>query len=125
MDNHVEVYEIDHAQQLYDTVGNWKWLDKDKFLNVAVSKTGDWRYFILIAVHEIVEAALCRHAGIKEEAVTAFDVLFEQQKGEGEPGDDPGAPYRRQHLLATGIEQILAAELGVDWKAYGEALAKL
>jgi hypothetical protein len=42
-----------------------------------------------------------------------------------EPGDHPDAPYKREHCFATGIERLLAAELGVDWTAYEHTLDTL
>ncbi len=58
---------------------------------------------------------LCMERGISFKAIDRFDMQF---KGEGEPGDDPRAPYYRQHQVASGIERLLAAELGVDWVTY-------
>ena len=63
-----------------------------------------------------------------EEDVTAFDEAFEKARKPGnvdEPGDDPKAPYRKQHLIATGVEKLMAAELGVDWKAYDKKVNEL
>jgi len=82
----------------------------------------DWRYEVLVAVHEIVEMALTRHRGIAEEAITEFDVKFEQDKEKdlvgGEAGDNVNAPYRKEHFFATNLERLLAAELKVDWFEY-------
>jgi len=44
-----------------------------------------------------------------------FDIQFE---GDGEPGDDPKAPYHRKHQWASRLERMFAAELGVDWGKY-------
>jgi hypothetical protein len=35
-----------------------------------------------------------------------------------EPGDDPRAPYYREHQFASGMERLMAAELGIDWQQY-------
>ena len=55
-------------------------------------------------------------------AIGSFDQAFEKKREQGlvrgEPGDAPDAPYRREHLFATNIERLLAAELGVDWAVY-------
>jgi hypothetical protein len=40
-----------------------------------------------------------------------------------EPGDDPRAPYHKQHVFAENIERLLAAELGVDWSAYDKEVS--
>lgn len=55
------------------------------------------------------------------EAVDRFDRAYEAKRKPGddsEPGDDPRAPYHKQHVLAEKIERLLAAELGVDRSVY-------
>ena len=87
-------------------------------LLISVSKMSDPRYETLVAAHELIEAMLCRQAGISERAVDAFDRHYEAHRKAGdqsEPGDDPRAPYHRQHVAATKIERELAALLGVVW----------
>lgn len=119
---------IPHSQQRYPTCGDWQWLDGGEVLFIRVSKLSDWRYEILIAIHELIETVLCKNDGDVESDVDAFDIAYEKQRAPGdesEPGDSPRAPYRRQHLIATGIEKILAAELGVDWKAYDKEVVNL
>ena len=109
-----------HEDQRYPTVGDWLNLDT-RFL-ILVSRLPDWRYEALIAIHELVEAVLCRHAGITQEAVDAFDIAHPEAP---EPGDLTDAPYRHQHAIASGIERLLAAELGVDWLEYDKAIEAL
>jgi hypothetical protein len=121
-----------HHLQRYDTCGDWNYSDsKDgetlRF-DVSVSEMPDWRYEALVGVHELVEALLCKHRGISDADVTAFDVAYEAKRPEGddsEPGDDPAAPYHREHQFATQVEKLLAAELGVDWQAYEAAINAL
>ena len=64
---------------------------------MRVSALTDWRHSALIAVHELVEALLCKAHGVTTEAVDTWDM------GPGheldEPGDDPRAPYHREHEL--------------------------
>lgn len=121
---------IDHESQRYDTCGDFL-TNKNGTLGVKVSKLPDWRHSRLVAIHEIIEATLCRHAGVTDKAVDAFDLKFERDRARGkhatdpEPGDHPKAPYRRQHLMATTIEKMLAAAMGVDWQAYEEAISAL
>jgi len=90
---------------------------------------------MLVALHELVEVLACKHDGVSQEAVDAFDIEYEKQRAEkladtsipeadraliaiDEPGDDPNAPYVKQHCLATGIERLMAAELDVNWHDY-------
>lgn len=118
---------VAHKEQRYPTVGDW-YYDKDGTLHIKVSKLSDWRLEMLIAVHELVEVLCCKHLGISQEAVDEFDKTYEETRHPDnfdEPGDDPSAPYVKQHCIATGVERILAAELGVSWKLYEEELDEL
>jgi hypothetical protein len=116
---HIET--IPHESQRYPTVGDY-WLDENGIEQIRVSEMMDWRYEVLVAVHEIVEMALTRHRSIAEEAITEFDIKFEQDKERelvsGEAGDNVNAPYREEHFFATNLERLFAAELGVDWFEY-------
>lgn len=118
---------IDHKFQRYNTCGDWRtW---PKLTDVSVSAMSDRRYELLVAVHELIEAELCRARGITEQEVTDFDTNYEQHlrtsDDNSEPGDQPMAPYHREHVFATKVERLLADELGVDWQEYERALAEL
>jgi hypothetical protein len=117
----MNIETIPHDQQRYPTVGDY-WEDTEGIEQIRVSEMMDWRYEVLVAVHEIVEMALARQRGIAEEAISEFDVRFEQDKEkglvQGEPGDNVNAPYRKEHFFATNLERLFAAELGVDWFEY-------
>jgi hypothetical protein len=68
-----------------------------------------------------IEAYLTVHAGISPAAVDKFDKAYEAKRKRGddsEPGDDPRAPYHREHVFASKIERLLAKQLGVDWTNY-------
>lgn len=121
---------IPHDKQRYPTVGDWYYDGPadDQILHIRVSELGDWRYNALVALHELVEVLACKHAGVTQWNVDEFDIEYEKNRPEGddsEPGDSPQAPYRRQHCLATGIERILCAELGIDWATYDRAIMSL
>jgi len=123
----VAIQTVDHEDQRYDTVGDWRFAD-DGSLKITVSQLGDARYNALVAVHELVEALLCQHDGVDQDEVDAFDVAFEAARQEGnvdEPGMDPHAPYHFQHRIADGIERLLAVELEVDWSHYERAVNSL
>ena len=125
---------IPHALQRYDTCGDYRTevcgYEDARYVQtrISVSLMPDKRWMLLVAIHELIEWALCDQAGISNEDIDAFDIC-----GAGhaialdnlEPGDDIRAPYYRQHQVATGIERILAAELRVDWAAYGRYLEGL
>src|SRR6266403_2512350 len=114
----IVIETIPHEKQRYPTVGDW-FFDEKGDLIIWVSELGDWRYEALISVHELVEVLLYKQKGVSQADVDQFDIQYEKLRQEGdvlEPGDDPKAPYKVQHCIATGVERILAAELGVDWK---------
>lgn len=122
----VKIEVIPHNQHRYPTVGDWYFEGEN--LVIKVSKLSDWRLEMLIVLHELVEVLKCKHDGITAEEVDKFDKAFEVKRGPDnfdEPGDEPDAPYVKQHCLATGIERIMAAELGVSWKEYEQELDAL
>lgn len=115
----VDIKVIPHSRQRYPTVGDW-WFER-KNLSIRVSEMGNWRYEMLVVVHELVEVLICKHEGITQKQVDRFDIAFENARkpgNEDEPGDDARAPYRIQHGIASGVERICAALMGVDWNKY-------
>jgi hypothetical protein len=88
----------------------------------------NWKYELLVAVHELVEMALCVDRGVAEESVNAFDIAYETNRDlgdEDEPGNQPNAPYHREHVFATKLERLLAEELGVHWDDYDKTVMGL
>lgn len=118
----IECEAISHRAQRYATVGDY--YEQRDTMQFRISKMNDWRLEILVLIHELVEYALVRKAGIKIEDIDAFDIAFEKERLEGkhkdsdEPGDDHRAPYRKQHAIATRVEKIVAKALGVSWAYY-------
>jgi hypothetical protein len=120
------IKKIPHSLQRYPTVGDWYWDDGALF--ITVSQMDNWKYEFLVTLHELAEVHLCIHSGIEQSVVDAFDIKFEKKRKKGntdEPGDDPKCPYRTEHLIATGIEKVAAAFLGVCWKDYEEKVNSL
>jgi hypothetical protein len=108
------------SEMRYPSAGDY-WWDENGTLQIKVAETGNEDFNKLIAQHELWEAWLCRHRGIKESDITDFDVQFEQKRNLGnkdEPGDSSLAPYKKEHCSATGVERMLAADLDVDWEKY-------
>jgi len=124
------VQTIPHSQQRYQTCGDWK-THHHKLSSVRVSRLGNEDWEFLIGIHEQIEAWLCTKRGISMEQVDRFDKRFEAERMRGlhakddEPGDDPHAPYHREHKFATMIENLVAEQLGVDWQAYEKAIESL
>lgn len=124
--NTIRIETIPHEQQRYTTVGDW-FYEPDGTLVIRVSKLSDNKREFLIALHELIEVKLCEAAGITQVEVDYFDMVefsYAEHPDE-EPGDNPHAPYRRQHCIATGVERLIAAELDVDWKDYEDELGNL
>jgi len=127
------IQTIAHDTQRYPTVGDWQFTvdPSHRSLEVRVSELGNPNYEFLVAAHEMVEAWLCRQAGISQNDIDRFDMAWEETKAGlttmayDEPGDDPLAPYHKQHVQAGIIERQLALALNVDWTEYEAALDKL
>ncbi|HJZ14914.1 MAG TPA: hypothetical protein VJ251_05615 [Stellaceae bacterium] len=69
----------------------------------------DQRYEFLIGMHEVMEAYLAIYAGVSPDAVDRFDKAYEAKRKPGddsEPGDDPRAPYHREHVFASKVERL-------------------
>lgn len=118
---------IPHKEQRYPTVGDW-FYDEAGTITIRVSQLSDWRYEALVAVHELVEVLLCRQNQVSPESVDSFDTAFEKARLPGnvdEPGDSPLAPYNKEHCIATGLERVLAASLGVVWQPYDQEVSGL
>ena len=122
----ITIDTISHNNQRYNTVGDW--LYDEKGISVLVSETNNNDYNFLVALHELIEAYLCKKRGIKEEVVTEFDIEYEKRcrpEDKNGPGDAWNAPYGNEHKFAGLIEMMMAYELRVDWEKYEESLDKL
>lgn len=102
---------------------DWFW-DSDGNLQVRVSPLSDWRREVLLAIHETVEAIMCKYNGVTQQQVDAFDLEYDKTHSfDLNAGDETNAPYRKEHTFATAIERILAGVLEVPWKEYDDELA--
>ena len=126
----VKIETITHNKQRYDTVGDYQLMPDGEWY-ISVSETGNSKYDFLIAIHELIELYLTQFNGISEESIMDFDLYFEKKRQMGfindtdEPGFCSESPYRKEHTIATAIEMMLAAELGVDWKKYDDDINQL
>jgi hypothetical protein len=90
----ITIKVIPDSKQRHETAGDY-WIDKRGTIQVRISKSKNCRYEALVLIHELF---LCK------------------------PGDDPKAPYHREHRFATRIERLLARELRVNWATYEAGL---
>jgi len=118
----INIKFVDDDKQRYDTSGDY-YFTKDQ-LNIIISKEIVRRrgklvrnrlVEFLILIHEMVEVLLVVARNISIDKIDEFDMNY---KGDSEPGDEPDAPYRKEHQFATKIEKMMAKELGVDWDEY-------
>lgn len=126
-DFRIVIREVPHHMQRYDTCGDY-FMDQDDegdHLTITVSRLEDRNEMLLVAIHELIEWALCEAKGISLEAIDDFDMHLEGAQLDIESGDSPSAPYYHQHQIATGVERILAAEMGVDWLEYEQHIKEL
>jgi hypothetical protein len=117
----VTVNVVPHAEQRYDTAGDWR-VEAGGGLVVTVSDLGDHRFNLILAGHELVEALLCQRDGISEQQVDEWD---RNHVSADEPGEVEGCPYRTQHSVADQVERWLAYLMGVDWDAYSTSFDQL
>jgi hypothetical protein len=114
---------IPHEKQRYNTVGDY-WRDEDGVWHFQVSDAKNPDFEFLVFIHELVEWYRTEKGCIPEPAISEFDEQFEEETRQGmhalddEPGDDPRAPYYKEHQIATGFERMMCAILGVDWDQY-------
>jgi hypothetical protein len=126
----IQAKTIPHSEHRYETVGDY-WTDENGVTQFRVSEMGDEDYAFLVFVHELIEEHLTRRAGIDEPKIKAFDEMFEKERDKGkhadsdEPGFDSRSPYQREHTIATGIEMMLAGEMGINWNEYNKTVMSL
>lgn len=123
MNIHVRV--IPRNQMRPEVDGADWYFDQNRDLQVRICPMSDWRFEAALILHELSEALLCKHDGVSQNDVDAFDRAFDAAHADDvEAGDDPQAPYRVQHGMATAIERIFMAHCRADWKAYDEELKR-
>jgi glucosamine 6-phosphate synthetase-like amidotransferase/phosphosugar isomerase protein len=121
-----EIKTIPHLRHRYPTVGDY--YEEYGVRKIFVSDMKNEKYEFLVSIHEQIEEILTRLRGIKEEAIKEFDERYEANRPQGdksEPGSSVHAPYIREHLFATFIEQAIAIELGVNWEDYETTIYNL
>lgn len=113
----IVIETIPYDMMRYATLGDY-WIDVKGVVQIRTIKCTQWKDSMLIALHEFVEANLCKAAGIPISAIDAFDIPWHPHEGIAEPGNDPASPYYLQHQAATHMEKMFAAYLSVDWDKY-------
>ncbi len=119
----INVQTIDNKDHRPNITGADWWYDDNGDLQVRVSKMSDPRYEAALILHETFEAILCRFAGVTHQQVDAFDIPYEATHDKKcNAGDEPDAPYFKQHGYATAAERIFTTACGVEWLKYDKEL---
>lgn len=106
----ITIETIPHKEQRYPTVGDWTYEDGN--INIKVSEELLLFSQYLVAMHELTEVMLCIRHGISGKQVDEWDMGHPELD---EPGNDPRAPYYREHLAAEVLERSLASYLEINW----------
>jgi hypothetical protein len=121
---------IPHKEQRYETFGDY-WWDESGVLQARISDIGDDDMHFAGFLHEVFEAYSTNKKGVKEPDIMAFDEMFNKETDEGlhkiddEPGEDPRAPYKEDHLFANVLEKLAGIFLKVDEQEYQRRVTKL
>lgn len=117
----INIKFIEGKEQRYPTCGDY-W-ETDSSYEFRITKQDNPKHNMLILIHELVEAYLCKSRGIKFEDIDAFDIEWNRQFIEGvelsdEPGNEEDCLYAKEHRFAENIERQLAHEAGLEWFNY-------
>jgi hypothetical protein len=117
-----------HLQRLKGSLGgDWRFHEIPglKILEVTVSDMGDWKCNFLLAFHELVEAIMCKDAGITTEMVDTDELKAQPTDDPDSFSGYPGSCYQQQHNDALALEWMLSRLLGVKWTEYAERFEAL
>lgn len=115
---------INAENHRYPTCGDYIYDREDDTLTIFVSRMGDWRSELAVAIHEAFESCACLAADIDLVKIDQFDMQFERDRDAGkhgeteEPGDDKSAPYNKEHWGATYVEKMTCLRLELDWEQH-------
>ena len=121
------IKSIPHKQHRYPTCGDW-FFEPDGTLVILVSEEMDEKSQQLVALHELAEVLMCKANGVTQKEVDEFDMNYEANRkpdDESEPGDSAIAPYNKQHSIATAIERMTCAQMGIAWADHEAQVSKL
>ena len=112
---------IKQSEQNYDTVGNYGETEHEIWFEIT--ELSDPLYSVAILLHELHEFYRNKDLGTTIEEIDKFDMVDHPELEE--PGDDPRAPYHKQHLEASVIERACLAMAGRSWSDYEQEIENL
>lgn len=117
------IAKVDASEIRHPFTGADWWFDENGDLQVRVSKLSDWRFEAALMLHEIAESLICKHTGVTVAQVDEWDKHYDKtHEFDLNSGDDPFAPYKKEHTFATAIERIFTGATDVDWLTYDKEL---
>lgn len=123
----IVIHSVPQHRIRAEQAGDW-WLFGPNAITIHVLDTLSPESQFAVAIHELVEAYLCRKDGVNDEDVSSFDYRYEAERKEGkhgpedEPGDDPRSPYRKQHSAATFVERAICHAIGLTWDGHNTSI---
>jgi hypothetical protein len=123
----VNIQVIPRQQMRPEVDGADWWFDEHGDLQVRVCPMSDWRYEIALAFHEAFEGALCKNNGVTVAEVDRFDQEFDlthPNEPDLNAGDDPKAPYRKEHNYSTIVDRLFIGACGLDFGEYDKELGE-
>jgi hypothetical protein len=100
-----------------DQVGDW--YEKDGVIFISVDDRLDPVSGYAVALHELVEKLHCDADGVTEKMVDEWDIEHSDAE---EPGELPGAPYKKQHNRACEIEKDIVRSFKKAWSKHLRAM---
>ena len=116
----VELHRYPSIDDYFDPVEGEKYIE----FTTTIGDMGNTDYEFLVFMHAITEQYLCWKHGVKDKDITEFDIKKDKEDPDAEPGNDPKAPYHKEHMVGNDIEALLSVALGVDFPKYEAAIDK-
>ena len=111
---------IPHRRQRLKNGDVADYVEMSKKTVIATSDMGNDDFNFLIQLHEFVELFLITKAGIAIKTIDDWDC-----KHPDAMGDDPKAPYHKQHCQADQIERFAAKVIGISWTDYLKTIERI
>lgn len=135
----INIYTVHQRQHRFTTIGDWK-LEYHprqpmpgrhrnahplvpRELTLWITEMPDWRWWISVLVHELVEVCYCMVKGITNKECDDFDAFYEAEYDAGriprsqEAGYDKRCPYRVGHVWGDRVSWVVDKLLRTDQKA--------
>ena len=85
------------------------WVDERGILQIRIAEFENPDFTLYWAIHELLEFWRCTKKGVTLKAIEDFDAIA-FAKGIDDPGSEPDAPYRKEHMQSLLIQDILCMQ---------------